>query len=85
MTAAASAASIAACLIREGLVENAAFAEASKRSGQSFAAVRDAYKRTQRVFVHSERDVQASRREWDNWQTGETMTGAEKGYYRRPL
>ncbi len=79
-------ADIAASLIRCGREPQEAFAVAARQGKTTFAAVRDEYNRRQRaarVFVHSERDVARQAREWQDWQSGATMTMAERDYYRQ--
>jgi hypothetical protein len=52
--------------------------------GQTFAAVRDEYKRRQRVmtFHYRQRDAERERAELAAWNCGATATEAERAYYQ---
>ena len=82
-----TAADIAASLIRTGAVEPAAFHQAARQTGKTYAEVRDEYKRRQSRpvtrFHYSEQDLIRQRRELEAWNSGATMVEAERAYYGR--
>ena len=80
-----TASDYAASLIREGAYPAAAFSRAAHRMGQTFAAVRDEYRRRKRVttFHYRQRDADRERAELAAWNCGATATEAERAYRER--
>lgn len=84
-----TAVDLASSLIASGLVDNAAFHAAARRCKTTFAAVKAEYnyrqknRRVGQVFVYSENDLARQRRELEAWNSGATMTEAERAYYGR--